>query len=146
MQETKETASELVKAREDTTKMLDLVEKTLDQGAFSIAPGIILTWLLPILARRDDRDRTVVKDEGYQVITIEGPIPQDIVPDLVAQQRFGLRALMAFAPRQEEAQRITQPIDFGMDFSAKAAATPPQGLRVLPTVFLTLPLHRDGRA
>jgi hypothetical protein len=146
MQKAKETAGKFVKAREDMTKLLDLVEKTLDQSPFPVAPGIIFAWLLAILARRDNRDRSVIKDKGNQVIAIEGAIPQDVIPDLVTQQRLGLRTLMTFATGQDEAQGITQPIDFGMDFGAKAAATPSQRLRVLPTVFLT-PLPRtDARA
>ncbi len=146
MQKAKETAGELVEAREDVTKMLDLVEKTLDQSPFAVAPSIIVTRYLPILARRDDRDRAVVNDKGNEIITIKGTVCQNVIPDLFAQQRFGLCTLVTFATRQDKVQGITQPIDFGMDFGAKPAPTPSQGLRVLPTVFLTPPLHTDGHA
>jgi hypothetical protein len=78
MQKAKETAGQLVKAREDMTTMLDLVEKTLDQSPFTVAPGVILTRDLTILARRDDWDRPVVNDKGNEIITIEGAVCQNV--------------------------------------------------------------------
>ena len=146
MQKAKETAGELVKAREDMTKMLDLVEKALDQRPFPVAPGVILTRRFTILARRNDWDCPLLDDEGNELITIESAVCQHIVPNLLAQQRFTLGALVAFAPGQDEVQGITQSIDFGMDFGAKPAPTAPQGLRVLSTLFLTPPPHTDGHA
>jgi hypothetical protein len=146
MQETQKPASKLVKAREDMTKLLDLVKKTLDQRPFPVAPGIILTRRLTILARRDNWNRAVVNDKGPQVIAIESAIPQDVVSNLVTQQRFGLGTLMAFATGQDKAQGIAQSVDFRMDFGAKAAPTPPQRLCGLSTVFLTPPPRKDAPA
>jgi hypothetical protein len=80
MQKAKETAGEFVKAREDMTKMLDLVEKTLDQGPFPVTPGVVLTRFLTIFTRRDDRDCPMVDDKGDEVITIKSAISQNMRP------------------------------------------------------------------
>jgi len=146
MQKAKEATGKFVKAREAMTKLLHLVEKAFDQGLFSVTPSIILTRVLPILARQDHRGCPMLKDKGNEIIPIKGAIPQAILVDLFRQEGFSLSTFMAFASRQDEAQGITQAIDLGMDFGAKAASPPTQRLGILPTVFLTPPQRRDAPA
>jgi len=93
------------------TKLLNLIEKTLDQSPFAVAPSVVRTRLLPVFARRNDWDRPPVNDKGDEVITIKGALAQDIFPDLLAQQGLALGTLMAFTTGQNEPQGIPQPID-----------------------------------
>jgi len=123
-------------------KMLDLVDKALDQRPFSIAPGIILTRRLTVLARRDNRDRAVFDNEFNERIAIIPPIRQH----LLAQQVGRGRGIMAFTTCQSEVQRVAQPIHFDVNLGAEAAPTVPQRLRGLTAVFLTLLRHTGERA
>ena len=119
--------------------MLDFVDKALDQGAFPITIRIVLARLLAIFTRRNHRNRIMFKNKSDQIIAIIGAISQDIVTQLVAQERLALGTIMAFTAGQREAQGIAQRIRFYMDFGAESTATAPQGLGILSTVFLGAP-------
>jgi hypothetical protein len=54
LQETKITASQFVKARENSTKMLDFADKTLNQMPLPIPPRVVFTRLFGILFGRND--------------------------------------------------------------------------------------------
>src|SRR5215510_11629653 len=142
MQETEEASVELIKTRKQAAIMLDFVHETLDQGSFAVAPGVIVSRLFPVLARRNDRDRTVIDDKSDQIVVVIAAITQDILADFLSQQGLGLGTLMAFAARQDKTQGFAQPISFDMDFGAKATLTPTERLSGLSTLFLRLQQHR----
>lgn len=119
--------------------MLDFVDKTFDQSPFPIAIRIIVARCFAIFARRDHWNRVMVENKGNQIITIISAIRQDIITQLVAQQRLTLGAIMSFAARQSEAQRIAQGIRFYVDFGAESTTVASQGLGVLSAVFFGAP-------
>ncbi len=125
--------------------MLDLVEKTLDQRPFPVAPGVIRPWGLAAFARWDHRRATTRDDEGDERIGIITPISDDILTGETTDQRPRLGKVMLLAPGEPEAQRITQRIDTHMNLGAEPAPTTAQRLRRLTTVFLTPQPHTDGR-
>ena len=81
----------------------------------------------------------MVENKGDQIIAIICTISQNILTQLVAQERLALGAIMAFTARQREAQRITQRVRFYVDFGAESAATASQGLGFLSAVFFGAP-------
>ncbi len=62
------TIGELVETREDTTIVLELVEKALDQMTLSVEMCIITTWLSTSFARRNDRFRPQSNNLCYEGI------------------------------------------------------------------------------
>lgn len=145
MQEAQKATVELIKTRENTTKMLNLVHQALNQSPLMVAPLVIGSWLFPVFARWDDGERTVGDDKSDQVIVVVAAIRQNILAQLLPQQSLGLGTFMAFTTGQDKVQGVAQSIGFDMDFGTKAARTPTERLGGLPTVFLRLQQRTDER-
>jgi hypothetical protein len=99
-------AVQLVEAREDAAKVLELVDATFDQMALAIEPGIVRALHLGRLMRRDDGLSTLgldVGDEGRaRIATIrDHPLEREAV-----EQRFGLGAVVALSRRQQRPPRV----------------------------------------
>jgi hypothetical protein len=79
MQEAEITTGELVKARKDMTKMLDLVDKALDQMALAVQPRIVVMWLLAARMRWDHRLSASLKHKVDKVLTCKDAVCNHIL-------------------------------------------------------------------
>jgi hypothetical protein len=146
MQGAKKPTGEFIKSREKMTVVLDFVHETFDPSPFVIAIGVVFTRFLAISARWNNGNSPMIKNKLNAFITVVAPIRQHMVTYFIAQQRFRLGDVMPFAAGQDEVQRVTPGVHFGMDFGAEATATTPQRLSFLSPVFLTPLPRRDARA
>lgn len=99
-------AIQLVKAREDAAKVLELVDTTFDEMALAVEPAIILALHRGGGMGRDHRltpPRLDGSDEGRACIPAIGDHAFKREP---VKERFGLGAVVALARRQDGAQRI----------------------------------------
>src|SRR5258706_13729129 len=119
--------------------MLDFVHETLDQMAFTIAPGVILVGHETVGFGRNNGKRLMRHNELDKGISIIASVSQNMLKDQTVQQANGLGDVMPFAAGQPQAPRIAQTIDTHMAFGGKSTTRTPQALCGLPTVFLSAP-------
>ena len=113
----------------DGTKLLDLGEEVLDQMARRIKLAVIAAWRGPVGSRRDHRGLP----SGCQRLK-DARIS---VERLVGDQRIGLHRgqqvvrplqVVCLATGQEEADRVAQRVDQGVDLGAQSATRTPDRL------------------
>src|SRR5258708_24970635 len=119
--------------------MLDFVNETLDQMAFTIAPGVILVGDETVGFGRNNGNRLMRHNELDKGISIIASVSQNMLKDQTVQQGNGLGDVMPFAAGQPQAHRIAQTIDTHVDFGGKPTPRTPQPLYGLPTVFFSAP-------
>lgn len=101
--------------------MFDFLEEPLDQVALAVQ-CIITGNLGRGFPRRDNRDGVLVCDrlpEGFRIIAFVG---KDVRRGKIGDQSFGLANITGLPWCQNEAERITQGIDDGMDLGGQAAS------------------------
>ena len=125
MQETKKGAIQLLKTREDTAEMLDLINETFHQMPFTIQPSVVLTQDVCALVRRDNRLNTAIQQVLDKMLSRIAPIRDQAFKIKAFQQRIRLGNIMPLSTTEGEAQRITQPVNGDMDFATEATATAP---------------------
>lgn len=143
MQEAEKRAIQLIETREDTTKMLNFVDETLDQMTLTIQPFVVLAQNLAALMRRnhgfDPGFKEIVNEMGCRVASVS-----DQTLEINAfKQKLRLRNVMALSCAEEKAQRIAQAVHQDMDFATETTTTAPQGLF---TVFFRLLPRKDAPA
>jgi len=99
-------AIQLVEARAEAAKVLEVVETTVDEMAFAVEPGIVHPLGLGGLMRRNDRFAALIMHVGDKGSSGIAPIRDDLLEGEPFQQRRGLGAVMALPSRQARAQRI----------------------------------------
>jgi hypothetical protein len=121
--------------------MFDFTDEAFNKVPFFVEMLIIVSLHCAVLARRNDRDGTPVKDTLNKVVRVIATVGKDVVAlaDEANREVLRLSNVIALATRQNEEQRITQRIGDHMDFGAEAASTSTQGLLGLTTVFLSAP-------
>ena len=144
VQKAKIAACQLVKARKDPTKMLDLVDETFNQMALTIQPMIVLTGLLGVLTRGDHDFCTALYDQCDKILSAIAAIGDHMLKLESIDQVRGLGNVMPLSSRQAQPQRIAQTIDGQVDFGAKPTATTPQRLIIWFSVFFQPLLRRDA--
>ena len=146
MQETQVTAGEFVKTREDAPKMFELVDQTFNQMPFPIQPCVVLPRQFGALMRRNNWQNIAFNQPVDEVLSGISAIRDGMLAVKISQQCLSLGAVVRLPSRQQQSQRITQPIRRHVDFAAKTAATTPQRLaRLSATFFVRLP-RTDERA
>jgi hypothetical protein len=126
--------------------MIDLIDETLDQVALLVQMQIILTRLLAVFARRNDRFSFFICNPLQKWIRIIRTIRNDALEVKPFDQCFCLSDVMPLTSGQQKTQRIAEGIHVYMNFVAEPAPTASQGLGGLPAVFLALQPHKDGPA
>ena len=144
LQKTKIAARQLVKTRKDSTKMLDFVDETFDQMAFTIQPMIIITRLMSILTRGNHDFCTAFHDQGDKILSAIAAIRDHMLKLGSVDQAGCLGDVMTLPSSQAQPQRIAQTIDGDVDFGAKSTPTAPQRLFSLTPVFFQLLPRRDA--
>jgi len=102
---------QLVEARKDTSKMLDLVDETLNQVSFTIQPRIVFAQDVGSLMRRDYSLDPVL----YEIIDKMGSgitaVSDQALKIEAIKQGFSLRDVMTLSSGQHKAQWVSQTID-----------------------------------
>src|SRR5262245_21714688 len=135
MKEAQEAASEFVKARNDMAKMLDFVDETLHQMAFTIQPSIIIAWLLAALMRWNDRDSASFKDKVDEVLTCIASVCNQLLIGKAFAHFNSLGTIMVLPCGQPHPHGVTQTIDTHMNLGAEPASAAAQRLFSLPARF-----------
>ncbi len=104
--EAEEGAIQFVEAREDAAKMLEFVEATFDEMAFTVEPDVILTLDLGTLMGRNHCFAAALLQIGDEVSASIAAIRHHPLKGEAIKQRLSLRAVMALAGRQAHTQRI----------------------------------------
>ena len=107
----------------DRAKLLDLGEEVLDQMARAIKLSVIVARRGPIASWRDHRDlaggRQWLKDTR---VGVERPVGDQRIGLHRGQQVVGPHQVVCLAAAQEEADRVAQRVDQGVNFGAQSAA------------------------
>ena len=107
----------------DCPELLDLAEEILDQMARFVEFSVKFARYDPVWPGRDDGGfasrRQWVK---YSAIGIEGAVGDQQIGGHVRQQRIGAGQVVRVSRRQQQAHRIAERVDQGMDLCAQAAA------------------------
>ena len=130
---------QLVKAREDVSKVLDFVHETFYRMPLFVQVRIVPARLGTIAPCRNHRNRTLGFNELEQRRTVITLVRNDLVAPLPAKQGRGLRHIMGLSAGQHKIQGMTERIDNQMNLGAEPAATAPQCLSGLSTVFFNAP-------
>ena len=115
--------------------MLDLVDETFDQMALTIQPMIVITRLLGVWARGNDHFCTTghnQRDKSLRTITA---LRNHVLKLENVEQIRCLGDVMVLPAGQAQPQGIAQTIDRDVNFGAEPAATAPQRLIILISVF-----------
>src|SRR5450432_978144 len=111
LQEAKIAARQLVKARKDPTKLLDLVNETFDQMALTIHPMVIISRLLSVLTRGNHHLGTTLHDQSDKVLSAIAAIRDDMLEGESVEQGWCLGDVMTLPSGQTQTQGIAQPIN-----------------------------------
>lgn len=122
-QKTEIISGQLIKASKDTPEPLDLVEEALDEMPLLIKMPVIVSGLLAVFARRDNRDSTHLSDGGEQVSRIVCFVGNDIVALVSGKEFICLLTLVRLPWSQDEVQRVPQSIHNGVDLGGESTAT-----------------------
>ena len=116
----------------DAAKMLDGVEKPLDEVAFAVEREVAVPIDLAVgfwWDHRLDGARCEAGDEAIAVVSLVG---EEGIGLGLGSQGFGLRDVVNLAAGEAEYERISHGIDDGMDFRRETAARAPYGLVETP--------------
>jgi len=121
----------------DTTKMLDGIEEPFNEIALAVYREVAVAFDLPVRFRRDHRlDGPHLKalDEGVAVISL---VAKHCSGLNLSREGFCLCDIVRLPPGEADRKRVSQSIDYGVNFSRQAAARAAYGLILSP--FLRAP-------
>lgn len=101
--------------------MLDFQEEPFDEVAFAIE-SVVAGDLRGRRPGRDDWHGILAFDEIPQWLGVVTLVTQDMVGGKIGDQDFSLSDIARLSWRQDEAERIAQSIDDGMDLGGQPAA------------------------
>lgn len=104
--------------------MLDLEEEALDEIALAIE-GVVARHLRRCSPRRDDGNGVLGADGLAKCLGIVALVAKDVLSRDVGDEGLGLAIVARLPWGQEEAQRIAQGIDDGMNLGGQSAARAP---------------------
>ena len=123
MKEGQVARGQLLKAREDTAILLELVDATFDQVALFVRRVVAVAWVDAALLGRNGGGRMqLFLDVGDGGVGIVASIGQHFLGLLPGQQRDGLRVVARRAAGEDKLQRVAQRIHQHVDLRAEAAA------------------------
>jgi hypothetical protein len=119
----KEISGGFVVARGDCPELLELAEEILDQMARLVEFSVKLARCQAVWPGRD-YGRFAGGGQGLEnsCIGIEGLVGDQQIGRHIRQQRIGAGQVVRLSRRQQEAQRIAERVDEGVDLSAQPAA------------------------
>ena len=134
MQESIETAGQLVVASRDTTELLEAIEETFDQVARLVAMPIDGA-LIDSVASRQDICKGCAGFDGFdQFIAVVAFVGRNGGCWHIGEQCRSLSHIRHLSAAQDRTQGITQGINAGMDFRRQSTARSAD--RLIATVFL----------
>ena len=101
--------------------MLDFQEEALDEVALAIE-GVVAGDLRRCCPGWDDRHGILAFNDLPQWLGIVALVTQDMVGGKISDQRFSLSDVARLPRRQDEAERIAQSVDDGMDLGGQPTA------------------------
>jgi hypothetical protein len=137
MQKGVESLGEFVAASGKATELLESVEEPLDQIPCLVAMPVDRALYLAIGSRRDDGLRAGGFDGVDQFVAVVSLVRDDGLGRYFADQCAALRHVGDLPAGEDQAQRITQGIDAGVNFGGQPASRPSD--RLIATVFLGAP-------
>src|SRR5262249_32664982 len=108
--------------------MLDFADKTLNQSAFSIAPGIVVSRRFGIGFGRDHHLKALGKQYSKKFLRTMAAVRRESLKVKVNGHIVRFDDVVALSGGHSQPQGIPKPIESHMVFSAKTATTAPQGL------------------
>ncbi len=106
MDKAKKGAIQLVEAREDAAKVLQLVETAFDQMAFAVHPGVVVALDRSRLVRRNDRFAALSLHVGDELRSRIAAIRQYFLEGESLEKRLGLRAIVPLPRGQNDPEGI----------------------------------------
>jgi hypothetical protein len=100
VQEAQIATSQLIKAREDTAEVLDLVDKAFNQMSLTIQPVVVLTLYVTELMRRDNWNSPTLENETDNLLTRIASVSNDILRPKAPQPIKGFGAIVALTSSQ----------------------------------------------
>ena len=137
MQESVESAGQLVVSGGDATELLESIEKAFDQVARFVAMPIDGPLMDSVAARRDVGKGRSGFDSFDQFIAVVAFVGRNSGGRNIGDQRGPLRNVRYLSAGQDQAQRIAQGINAGMNFRSQPAARSTD--RLIATVFFGAP-------
>lgn len=137
MQKRIESLSELVVARGQSAELLEPVEKALDEVARLVAMPVDRAWTQSVAARGNDGLGATRFDDVDQCIAVVAFVGDDRFGGDVLNQGGALAHIGRLAAGQDQAQRIAQCVNAGVDLGAQPAARAAD--RLIASVFLAAP-------
>ena len=126
-----EVSGELVVACCDGAKVLEFVEKALDEVALAIEIKITCQWNCAAGVGRDDRGDLPIGeglDEGVGVVSLVADESRRLG---MLKQRLCTSKIVGLSWRKHQLDRIAQGIDERMNFGAQSTARPTDRLRAV---------------
>lgn len=105
-QKAKIALSKLVKTREDSAIVFDLVDETLNQMSLPVETGIVVAVIDPVLATGNDGDSACRFDEFEQMIGVISSISDDKVAVMTSKQFSCLSYVVSLSASQHDGERI----------------------------------------
>ena len=137
MQESVESAGQLVVSGGDATELLESIEKAFDQVARFVAMPIDGPLMDSVAARRDIGKGRSGFDSFDQFIAVVAFVGRNSGRRNIGDQRGPLCNVRYLSAGQDQAQRIAQGINAGMNFRSQPAARSTD--RLIATVFFGAP-------
>lgn len=137
MQEGVKTIGELVVAGAKAAELLEAIGKSFNEVARLVALPVVPALCVAVAARRNDGFGTGGLDGGNQGIAVVALVGNDSLRRDGLDQGSALGDIGDLARRQNEANRITQRIDAGMDLRGQSTSRAAD--RLIATVFLGAP-------
>ena len=143
MQESTETAGQLVVASRNTAELLEAIEETFDQVARLVAMPIDGALIDSVASRRDIGKGRAGFDGFDQFITVVAFVGRNRGCWNIGDQCRVLSHIRHLSAGQDQTQGITQGINAGMDFRRQSTARSAD--RLIATVFLARQLRVGAR-
>ena len=131
-----EISGEFVVAGGDGSKVLEFIEKPLDQVAFAVKREIVRPRDLAIELWGDDRDDSPLGEAIDERIGVVGFVADQGLRIGAVNQRLCASQIVGLPWREYQVDGIAQGIDERVDFGGQSAARPPDRL---PAVFFRAP-------
>lgn len=125
MQKAKIRPIKFLETRKDTPRVLDFVDKALDQMPFSVEPFIILAQEFGTLMRRDNGFNAALQQIVDKILGGIAAICDETLKIKAFQQLLGLGDVMLLPGSQDRVQGIAQPIHRDMYLATEATTSTP---------------------
>ena len=138
-QETQVAPRQLLKAGEEASIMLDLVNEALHQMPLPVKVLVIVPRRLQVGPRWNDWHGALVQDELEEGSGVISFVPDHMLNFKINHQGLSLGDVMALPCGQLEAQRVAQSIHAHVDLGTEPASAASQSLGSLTALFLEAP-------